>query len=61
MALARVPGYPIPFDKHVYLIIFSYLDHRTKLLKIALLNKKHRSELKKSFISRENQTMKLRI
>ena len=31
LALARVPGHPVPFDKHDYLIIFSYLVHRTKL------------------------------
>ena len=59
LALARVPGYPVPFDKHDYLIIFSFLDHRTKLLKIALLNKKHRVDLKNSFIARENQSFKL--
>ena len=59
LALARVPGYPIPLDKHVYLIIFSYLDVRTKILKIAQLNKKHRNELKKSVIARENQELML--
>ena len=59
LALARTPGYPVPLDKHDYLIIFSFLDHRMKLLKISRLNKKYRNELKNSFIARENSSMRL--
>ena len=61
LALARVPGHPVPFDKHDYLIIFSFLDHHSKLNKIALLNKKHRAELKNSVIARENSRLYLGI
>ena len=59
LALARTPGYPVPLDKHDYLIIFSFLDHRTKLLKIARLNKKYRKELENSSIARENSSIEL--
>ena len=59
LALARVPGHPVPFDKHDYLIIFSYLNHWEKLSRISLLNKKYYAELKNSSIARENTSWRV--